>query len=88
MQAGGNGDVGYFAHNQDVVIDVPAHRIAASIKFSREGLVHHGYVLRIRAVCVCKDAACQHRHLKGVEISGSDIQLIGPTLRARLLSVA
>jgi len=88
VQTGGNGHISYLAHDQRIFVDVAAYGIGSAIEFSGEGLVHHGHVLRIGAVCFRKDAARKQRHFQCVEESRRDVEQICPILVAGLFAVA
>ena len=88
VQTGGNGNISYLAHNHRVFIDEAAYGIGSAIELSGEGLVHHGHVLRSRAISIGKVAARKHRHLQCVEISRRDVDHICPILLPCLFAVA
>jgi len=85
---GGEGDIGYFAHNLSVFVDVAAHWTGSAIEFAGESVVHHSYLLRSRAVGICKEAACEQRHLQSFEISRRCVDKICSILSPGLFAIA
>src|SRR4030095_12788032 len=80
--------IGDFAHDHCVLVDVAAHRIASTVKLSRERMIHHRYSLRTGTVRLGNEASRKQGHLERLEITRSDIDPTRPTLVACLLAVA